>query len=122
MTPMNGFRLRMSFTVLTTMWTSGSAPSCLDYGLSFICHTSPKNSARFWVESRTTVIDDESGAALVRASGEVVARFRQEAQMAASIGHDNICEVVDIATTQDGVTYKIAVQVPDLQESAPPAP
>lgn len=24
--------------------------------------------------------------------------------------------------TQDGVTYKIAVQVPDLQESAPPAP
>ena len=35
--------------------------SCLDYGLSFICNPSPKNSVRFWVESRTTVIDDASG-------------------------------------------------------------
>ena len=36
-------------------------PACLDYGLSFICNTSPLNSVRFWIESRTTVIDDASG-------------------------------------------------------------
>lgn len=35
---------------------------CLDYGLSFICNTAPANSVRFWVESRTTVIDDKTGA------------------------------------------------------------
>ncbi len=35
--------------------------SCLDYGLSFICNPSPNNSVRFWVESRTTIIDDTSG-------------------------------------------------------------
>lgn len=40
-----------------------TAPTCLDYGRSFICHTSPKNSVRFWVESKTTVIDDETGTA-----------------------------------------------------------
>jgi len=41
-------------------------------------------------------------------SDETVAkRFRQEAQMAASIGHDNICEVVDISTTEDGMTYMV---------------
>ena len=40
-----------------------AAPRCLDYGRSFICHTSPKNSVRFWVESKTTVIDDENGTA-----------------------------------------------------------
>ncbi|NIA16455.1 MAG: twin-arginine translocation signal domain-containing protein [Nitrospiraceae bacterium] len=34
----------------------------LDYGRSFICHTAPFNSVRFWVESRTRIIDDESGA------------------------------------------------------------
>jgi len=34
---------------------------CLDYGLSFICNPSPENSVRFWVESRTTVIDDSTG-------------------------------------------------------------
>lgn len=34
---------------------------CLDYGLSFICNPSPNNSVRFWVESRTTIIDDTSG-------------------------------------------------------------
>ncbi|MHC4398320.1 MAG: hypothetical protein ACYTG0_01430 [Planctomycetota bacterium] len=30
---------------------------CLDYGLSFVCNPSPKNAVRFWIESRTTVID-----------------------------------------------------------------
>ena len=34
----------------------------LDYGLSFICHPSPANSVRFWVESRTRLIDDKTGA------------------------------------------------------------
>lgn len=33
----------------------------LDYGLSFICNTSPVNSVRFWVESRTRVLDDTAG-------------------------------------------------------------
>lgn len=33
----------------------------LDYGLSFICNTSPMNSVRFWVESRTRIIDTKSG-------------------------------------------------------------
>ncbi|MBN2291067.1 MAG: hypothetical protein JXM70_01505 [Pirellulales bacterium] len=37
---------------------------CLDYGLSFICNPSPANSARFWIESRTTIIDDSSGVSL----------------------------------------------------------
>ena len=37
------------------------ASACLDYGLSFICNTSPQNSVRFWIESRTTVIDDANG-------------------------------------------------------------
>lgn len=35
--------------------------ACLDYGLSFICNSSPANSARFWIESRTTLIDDKTG-------------------------------------------------------------
>ena len=30
---------------------------CLDYGLSFLCNPSPKNAVRFWIESRTTLID-----------------------------------------------------------------
>lgn len=34
---------------------------CLDYGLSFLCNPSPENSVRFWIESRTTIIDDSSG-------------------------------------------------------------
>lgn len=38
-------------------------PACLDYGRSFICNTSPDNSVRFWIESRTTVIDDSCGTA-----------------------------------------------------------
>ena len=31
--------------------------SCLDYRRSFICGTSALNSVRFWIESRTTIID-----------------------------------------------------------------
>jgi len=30
----------------------------LDYGLSFICNTAPFNAVRFWVESRTRIIDE----------------------------------------------------------------
>ncbi len=33
----------------------------LDYGLSFICHSAPINSVRFWIESRTRLIDDRDG-------------------------------------------------------------
>jgi hypothetical protein len=33
----------------------------LDYGRSFICNTAEFNSVRFWVESRTRIIDDENG-------------------------------------------------------------
>lgn len=33
----------------------------LDYGLSFICHSAVVNSVRFWVESRTRIIDDRTG-------------------------------------------------------------
>jgi len=32
----------------------------LDYGLSFICHTASFNAVRFWVESRTRIIDDQA--------------------------------------------------------------
>ena len=35
--------------------------SCLDYGLSFICNPASFNAVRFWVESRTTIIDDQTG-------------------------------------------------------------
>jgi len=34
---------------------------CLDYGLSFISNSAAFNAVRFWVESRTTVIDDAAG-------------------------------------------------------------
>jgi hypothetical protein len=37
--------------------TPPAAMPPLDYGLSFICNTSPVNSVRFWVESRTRIID-----------------------------------------------------------------
>ena len=33
----------------------------LDYGRSFICNPSPANSVRFWIESRTRVIDPARG-------------------------------------------------------------
>ncbi|MCP4641842.1 MAG: hypothetical protein GY851_15470 [bacterium] len=32
----------------------------LDYGRSFICHTGTANAVRFWVESRTRLIDDRN--------------------------------------------------------------
>lgn len=38
-----------------------STARCLDYGRSFICGTAPFNCVRFWVESRTTVFDDQAG-------------------------------------------------------------
>ncbi len=38
---------------------------CLDYGRSFICNPSPANSVRFWVESRTTIVDQKTGRATV---------------------------------------------------------
>lgn len=37
-----------------------SRPRCLDYGRSFICHPGPENAVRFWVESRTTIIDPKN--------------------------------------------------------------
>jgi hypothetical protein len=37
------------------------AHSCLDYRRSFICGTSALNSVRFWIESRTTIIDTTTG-------------------------------------------------------------
>ena len=33
----------------------------VDYGLSYICHSAEFNSVRFWVESRTRMIDERSG-------------------------------------------------------------
>lgn len=33
----------------------------LDYGRSFVCNTAAKNAVRFWVESRTRLIDIEAG-------------------------------------------------------------
>lgn len=43
---------------------TGAAPvKCLDYARSFICGTAGFNSVRFWVESRTTVFDDQAGTA-----------------------------------------------------------
>ncbi len=39
--------------------------SCLDYRRSFICGTSDMNSVRFWIESRTTVVDVASGVSTV---------------------------------------------------------
>lgn len=34
--------------------------TCLDYGRSFICNTARFNSVRFWVESRTVLIDGDT--------------------------------------------------------------
>ena len=52
-----------------SLGSAGAAPAeeaaatikCLDYGRSFICGTAPFNCVRFWVESRTTVFDDQAG-------------------------------------------------------------
>jgi hypothetical protein len=38
--------------------------SCLDYGLSFLCNPAAFNSVRFWVESRTTLIDEKAGTSI----------------------------------------------------------
>jgi eukaryotic-like serine/threonine-protein kinase len=38
---------------------------------------------------------------------QVVARFHREAQLAGSIGHDNICEVIDIGTLPNGAPYLV---------------
>ncbi|MCP4604653.1 MAG: serine/threonine protein kinase [Proteobacteria bacterium] len=37
----------------------------------------------------------------------VVQRFHQEARLAASIGHENICEVIDQGVTDDGLPYLV---------------
>ncbi len=37
----------------------------------------------------------------------VLQRFQLEAQLAGSIGHDNICEVTDFGTTEDGSPYLV---------------
>ena len=37
---------------------------CLDYGRSFICNPSSTNAVRFWIESRTTLIDDKNGTSI----------------------------------------------------------
>ncbi|MBM3892197.1 MAG: hypothetical protein FJ388_24035 [Verrucomicrobia bacterium] len=34
---------------------------CLDYGLSFVCNPASHNAVRFWLESRTTLMDDRNG-------------------------------------------------------------
>ena len=38
---------------------------------------------------------------------QVVARFHREAQLAGSIGHDNICEVTDVGKLEDGSPYLV---------------
>ena len=42
-----------------------NACSCLDYRRSFICGTSELNSVRFWIESRTTIVDFTTGKSVV---------------------------------------------------------
>ena len=42
-----------------------TAARCLDYGLSFICGTADFNAVRFWVESRTTIVDERAGTTTV---------------------------------------------------------
>lgn len=38
-----------------------TATKSLDYGRSFICNTALCNAVRFWMESRTILIDDKAG-------------------------------------------------------------
>ena len=42
-----------------------SKMECLDCGLSFICNKASFNAVRFWIESRTTLIDAEAGTSQV---------------------------------------------------------
>ncbi len=44
---------------------SDNGHSCLDYRRSFICGTFDLNSVRFWIESRTTIVDSASGKSAV---------------------------------------------------------
>ena len=48
-----------------TAWACATSDGlrCLDYGRSFICGTAPRNAVRFWVESRTTILDDQADTA-----------------------------------------------------------
>jgi len=43
--------------------TADSTMQVIDYGRSFIQSSAPGNAVRFWVESRTRIIDQKSGAA-----------------------------------------------------------
>lgn len=42
---------------------------CIDYGKSFLCNTAEFNSVRMWIESRTTIIDMNSGKSIVYYQG-----------------------------------------------------
>ncbi|NLX99357.1 MAG: hypothetical protein GXY83_24735 [Rhodopirellula sp.] len=44
---------------------SAAGTNCLDYSRSFIFGTAPFNNVRFWVESRTTIFDDQGGTSTV---------------------------------------------------------
>lgn len=43
--------------------------------------------------------------AIYRNNQTIAARFQQEAQAAGSIGHDNICDIIDVGTTNSGAPY-----------------
>lgn len=50
----------------TRQGSDGGTPGeCLDYGLSFLCNPSLANSVRFWIESRTTLVDESNGSRIV---------------------------------------------------------
>lgn len=43
--------------------------SCIDYGRSFFCNTAEFNSVRMWIESRTRILDTNSGESTVYYQG-----------------------------------------------------
>ncbi|MEO5996457.1 MAG: hypothetical protein ABIN89_07000 [Chitinophagaceae bacterium] len=43
--------------------------ACIDYGKSFFCNTAEFNSVRMWIESRTTIIDTQSGTSTIYYQG-----------------------------------------------------
>lgn len=53
----------MAFAGVGVRADDGEGPEMipLDYGRSFICNAAQFNSVRFWVESRTRIIDDAAG-------------------------------------------------------------